>query len=71
MTCPLPIDILPYRVNDPPNTQTCKKKSFITKARRRGDVAPFLSNTPFEKIKNNFFLHHVPIKINTENYLPI
>jgi len=52
---------LPYRVSDPPNTQTCKKKSFTTKARRRGNVAPFPSKTPFEKIKNSKILHHVPI----------
>jgi hypothetical protein len=53
--------ILPYRVGAPPNTQTCKKKLFTTKVRRRGNVAPFPSKTPFEKIKNSKKLHHVPI----------
>jgi hypothetical protein len=42
-------------------TQTCKKNSFTTKTRRRGNVAPFPSKTPFEKIQNSKNLHLVPI----------
>jgi hypothetical protein len=52
---------LPYSVSALPNTQTCQKNSFTTIARRRRNVAPFPSKTPFEKIKNSKILHHVPI----------
>jgi hypothetical protein len=38
-----------------------KKKSFTTKARKRGNVAPFPSKTAFEKKKKSNILHHVPI----------
>jgi hypothetical protein len=50
-----------YKVITPPNTKTCKKNSFTTKARRRGNVAPFPSETLSKKIKNSKKLYHIPI----------
>jgi hypothetical protein len=50
-----------YKVSTPPNTQTCKKKSFTTKARRRGNAAPFPSETLSKKIKNSKKIPYIPI----------
>jgi len=47
-----------------------KKKGYTTKIVRRGNVAQFLSKTPFEQKEQEFkILHYVKYELVIENYL--
>jgi hypothetical protein len=61
---------LPYNMIAFENTHIWKEKGYTTKIGRTGNVAPFLSKTPFEKKEQEFkILDNVKYELVIENYI--